>query len=437
MSLEAEQNIIGSLLTRPECLDEIINIATPDMFRDEVLRQAYTLFVKGSESGKTVDLAVLMEQIPNDHYPLEVVRGEIVSAMSATVTSATVKSYATTLANEYRAKRLNDLVGTIRGQPKIIDEEINRLITSLEALRARTDDHLKTLAEITAENKDKYFRDDGKPKIMTGMKHLDEILGGFDGGDLVIIGARPAVGKSAFASQLALYFSETLHLKVGYFNLEMQEKQMYERFVAAKSGIEITRIRRATRYLEGEKERFDKANEFLMNVNNIVISTGSKRVSDIKAECRGQDFGIVIIDYLQLLKADSTYRGNRYAEVGQISHAAKALAMDMNIPVIALCQLNRGVESRENKEPSMSDLRESGDFEQDASTILLLWNCDADNRSKKKIKVEKQRQGKNGIVELEFDGNRMMFYEQGEFRPVTQSNEFMKMSESEVDPAFL
>ena len=426
MNLEAEQNIIGSLLTHPECIAEIVNVIAPEMFVNEIYRRAYNEIRKGYENGITVDFPILCERIPDDNFTLEVVRGEIFTAIQNTYTSATVKSFAILLADEYRAKRLNEILKNIKVQPRTVNEDIDRMLVSLEALRYRSDSKLKTLAEITEENKDNYFKDDGNPKIMTGLRKLDEILGGFDGGDLVIIGARPAVGKSAFASQLALYFAEQLHLKVGYFNLEMQEKQIYERFVAAKSGIEITRIRRATRYLEGEKEVFDKANDYLMNVKDVVISTGSKRVSDIKSECKGQGFGVVIIDYMQLVKSDGSYRGNRYAEVGQISHSVKGMAMEMNIPVIALCQLNRAVEGRESKEPSMSDLRESGDFEQDASTILLLWNTDNDDRSKKCIKVEKQRQGKNGRVSLEFDGNRMKFieaeYTQPTFKKVDQSN---------------
>lgn len=425
MNIEAEQNIIGSLLTRPECMSEIINIITPEMFGNEVLRRTYAEIVKGYESGQIVDLPIIYEKVPDDnHFPPEVVREEIVTALQKTFTSATVKSFAILLADEYRAKQLNDLIGTVRCQAKTVNDDIDRMMVALESLRYKPEGKMKTLAQITEENKDNYFIDDGKPKIMTGLPKLDEILGGFDGGDLIIIGARPAVGKSAFASQLALYFAEKLHLKVGYFNLEMQEKQIYERFVAARSGIEITRIRRATRFLEGEKEVFDSANDYLMNVKDIVISTGSKRISDIKSECKGQNFGVIVIDYMQLVKSDGSYRGNRYAEVGQISHSVKALAMELNIPIIALCQLNRAVEGRESKEPSMSDLRESGDFEQDASTILLLWNTDADDRSKKCIKVEKQRQGKNGRVNLDFDGNRMKFMEEavdGTFRKIENS----------------
>lgn len=411
MSYIAEQNVIGSLIQSPSLIDEVITILTPAMFKNEILRNAYVEFASGADQNQKVDLAILMERLPRDTLPVGVVMEELKSAIANTQTTSTCRSFAVTLSNEYRAKELKDFLSTIRSEADTVNDDIESILQRMESLRLNDVGHIKTLSEIVVENKDNYFKEDMKPKILTGLSKLDEILGGFDGGDLILIGARPAVGKSAFATQLAMYFAEQLNLRVGYFNLEMQEKQMYERFVASKSGIEITRIRRAIRFLDDEQERFDKANEYLMTVDKIFISTGSKKVSEIRSECRGHNFDVIIIDYLQLVKSDSYYRGNRYAEVGQISHATKALAMDLNIPVIALCQLNRASEGRDNKEPTMSDLRESGDFEQDASTILLLWNSSLENRYEKCIKVEKQRQGKNGKVDLEFDGNRMKFIE--------------------------
>ena len=125
-------------------------------------------------------------------------------------------------------------------------------------------------------------------------------------------------------------------------------------------------------------------------------------------------YDIIIVDYLQLVKADKSYRGNRYAEVGEISHAFKALAMELNIPIIVLSQLNRVSEGKETKEPTMAELRESGDIEQDASIIILLWNVSADDESKKGCKIEKQRQGKKGKVVLNFNGDLMQFEETGE-----------------------
>ena len=412
MNYEAEQNVIGSLLQRQEVIDEIAPILSPEMFKNEILARAYAEFLRGIEKKEKINIAILLERLPCDQYPVDVVGQELKSAMLATHTTATAKSFAKVLSDEYRSEKLKIIVGSVQCLPSTVDDDIQKLLVQTEALRFSDISNAKTLADITKEYKDNYFKDDGKVRIMTGMRQIDDILGGFDGGDLVIIGARPAVGKSAFAQQLSTYFADKLKLKVGYFNLEMQNKQIYERYVAARSGIEVTRIRRAIRYLDDEEQRFREANEYLEKVTNIVISTGVKKISEIRAECRVHKFDVVIIDYIQLVKADSNYRGNRYAEVGQISHSAKALAMDFDIPVIALCQLNRAVEGRETKEPSMSDLRESGDFEQDASTILLLWNTDQEDRSVKCIKVEKQRQGKTGRVNLSFDGNMMRFTEE-------------------------
>ena len=162
--------------------------------------------------------------------------------------------------------------------------------------------------------------------------------------------------------------------RVGFYNLEMQEKQVYERFVVAQSGIGLTRLRRAKKFLGDEEERFKKANKTLLERDNIVITTGSKSMSEIRSESRHMGYDVIIIDYLQLLKPDKSYWGNRYAEVGAISKAIKSLAMELNIPIIALSQLNRVSEARETKEPTMAELREAGDIEQDASVIILLWN---------------------------------------------------------------
>ena len=227
---------------------------------------------------------------------------------------------------------------------------------------------------------------------------------------MIVIGARPGVGKSAFVTQVAGNMAAN-GVKVGFYNLEMQEKQVYERFIVANSGLSLKRLRRALAFQRNEEELFTKANAKLSKMDNIMISTGAKTMSEIRQEVRHMGYDIIIIDYLQLLGSDVTYKGNRYAEVGAISKAIKGLAMELNIPIIALSQLNRASEYSKSKEPTMAELREAGDIEQDASVIMLLWNLDERDRTLKGLKIAKQRQGETGKIVYRFLGDQMRFEE--------------------------
>ena len=413
MSYLAEENIIGSLLLDKNCMDEIYGMLSSDMFTSELLGRMYLEFQKGYDNRYEVNPAVIIQKIAGDQIPEHIVIEEIKNCTVNTQTSATVKSYAEVILNEYKARRLDGIIRMIKVSPNDVNGQIGRIIESLEALQDGKSAASKTLSEITKENKGKYFVDNEEEKTYIGLTGLDDMLGGLEGGDMIVIGARPAVGKSAFVTQITSYLAEC-GKKVGFYNLEMQEKQVYERFVVSQSGIGLTRLRRAKKFLGDEKERFDKANEILEKRENIVITTGSKAVSEIRSESRHMGYDIIIIDYLQPLKADKEYRGNRYAEVGAISKAIKALAMELNIPIIALSQLNRVSEMKDTKEPTMAELREAGDIEQDASVIMLLWNLSQDDKSKKGCKVEKQRQGQTGTVVLRFNGDLMQFEETDE-----------------------
>ncbi len=406
MNLLAEQNVIGSLLLDPESIGKIQGLE-PDMFASELYGRMYLEFLRGYENGYQVNAVVLAAKI--SEYPADVVQREIRTCLEKTLTSVEVESYADIVIREYRAAQLDRILQSVKPDPENVDEQTGELINDLEALLDGRESQAKTLAEITRENKDRYFKDDAAQRTYIGFSKLDDLLGGLEGGDMIVIGARPGVGKSAFVTQITTDLARS-GKRVGFYNLEMQEKQVYERFVVAESGIGLTRLRRAVRFLGDEEERFRRANEVLEKEDRIIITTGSKAMSEIRNESRHMGYDVIIIDYLQLLRADKTYRGNRYAEVGAISRAIKALAMELNIPIIALSQLNRVSENREGKEPTMAELREAGDIEQDASVILLMWNMSKDS-SRKGIKIEKQRQGRTGKIVLRFNGDLMRFEE--------------------------
>lgn len=413
MSYIAEQQIIGSLLLDFNCMPDIYNLLSPEMFTSELFGRIYHEFQRGYDNHYDVNAVVLEQKLRSDNFPSQLLIEEIRKCVINTTTSATVKTYANIVVSDYKAKRLDDFLGKVKVTPNNLESQIRAISEELELLQEKRSDKSKTLSEITRENKDKYFKEKEIAPLNLGFDKLDNILGGLEGGDVIVIGARPAVGKSAFVTQITSNLAKQ-GKRVGFYNLEMHDKQVYERFVVSESGIGLTRLRRAIRFLGDEKERFDKANEALEKAENIVItSTGGKTVNEIKSESRNMDYDIIIIDYLQLLKSENTYRGNRTAEVGEISRSIKNLAMEFNIPVIALSQLNRASMGRDDKEPTMSELREAGNIEQDASVIMLMWNLD-ENGIKKGCKIDKNRQGQCGKVVMEFKGDTMRFEETDE-----------------------
>lgn len=416
MSYYAEQNVVGSLLMDGDAIDRIASFLEPEMFTSELLGRVYLEYLRGYENGYTVNLVTVRERLDSDKLPESVIAEVLKECVSVTVTSAQIKSYAEAVRDDYKAAQVGKLLSGTRVTAAGVNEQIGQLLTDLEALRDDKTAKAKTLAQIATEYQDSYFCEhpDG---MKVGLPHLDDMIGGLEGGDVIVIGARPAVGKSALVTQITTNLAEQ-GKKIGFYNLEMSDKQMYERFVASQSGLGLTRIRRAVKFLGDEEKRFKMANNALAERSNIVISTGAKTVSEIRSESRHMGFDVIVIDYLQLIKSDTFYRGNRVAEVGAISKAIKALAMELNIPIILLSQLNRASEGRETREPSMSELRESGDIEQDASVIVLLWNMSEEDRSKKGCKVEKNRQGETGKMELRFDGDKMRFKDAGEWQAV-------------------
>lgn len=407
MSYMAEQCVIGSLLMDPECMDKVYGILSEEMFTSQVLGRAYREYQKGYDNRYGVTFTVLVQNLSAD-FPADMVTDVLVGCSNETATSTMIAAHARVVVNDYKARKTRILLNDIQLRADCIDDQIGELIHALEDIKGSNDDNMRTLPDIVTEYSGRYFCERADDGIQFGFPCLDDIVGTMDGGDLVVIGARPAVGKSAFVTTLA----HRLALegkRVGFFNLEMQDKQMYERFAVLQSGISLTRLRRAEKPLGDEGERFRLANQALSGLNNLYIFTGPQRTSGIRTKSRHMGFDVIIVDYLQLIKGEGTYRGNRYAEVGEISHELKLLAMELNIPVIALSQLNRTAD--EFKEPDMAALREAGDIEQDASLIIEMWTKSKKQRNIKCCKVEKQRQGRTGAVQFRFQGDVMKFTE--------------------------
>lgn len=420
-----EQSIIGSLLiTDGEAMDEIPAELDASMFADNIYASAFAIYQKAYEHGEKVGLAIVQQRITaqNNGVPESHIEKKLRHALTGGYSVGSLNADAKEVITAYKSRRLNEVLNKTSITPYNLDAAMDYLTMEIDRLNDKNEIRTKSLPQIVEENKDRYFCDSKEPKIEIEFETMNDMIGGFEHGDVIVIGARPAVGKSAFATQLTSYIAD-LGFKIAYFNLEMLESQIYERFLSATSGIGLQRIRRAIAFTGDEQEKFDRANEILAKKNQIIISTGSQTVTSIRNEVKKHKYDLVVIDYLQLIKPEGRYKGNRVAEVGDISHGLKAIATDFKIPVIVLSQLNRASVGREDKEPTMGELRESGDVEQDASVIIMLWNLDEEGRMKG-CKTEKNRQGRRGKVTMRFNGDLMKFEE------LTDLDGFTKMDDT-------
>ena len=408
MSDLAEKTVIGCLLMDNKELHQIYDLLKPDMFQDPVLKEIYREILKLYDIGQPANLVTVTQAVESESYTREYITQVLRDCALLPYTSTELKSYAESVVRDYKAEVFRNILTRTQVTAAGVEYQIADTIQELEALKRSEKNKSKKLTAIVSEYQDQYFQEQKEEKLYTGFSKLDEITGGLEGGDVIVIGARPGVGKSAFTSQIILEMAKA-GKRIGFYNLEMSEKQVYERLLSNQSGIRLNRIRRAIQFLGDEKERFERANKTLGKMD-ILISSGTKSVSEIRNECRHQELDCIIIDYLQLVRADTRYQ-SRASEVGAISKAIKALAMELNVPIIALSQLNRTSEMRETKEPTMGELREAGDIEQDASIIILLWNLDNEDKNRKGLKVDKNRQGELGKIVYRFDGNEMRFQE--------------------------
>lgn len=406
---EAELGIIGSILTTPESINDVYDIIQPEMFSDDMGCECFRAMLAMYDTGRQINIVGLAGELENSridksHF-MVLFKNAVVGAQS----SAYIKSYADELIKEYQSRKIKALFSRLSLLPKDIQNTMGEIMSTIELLTEKKETTYKTMKQIVEEYRSNYFTDREHLGVRTGFYNLDELLGGLEGGDVTVIGARPAVGKSAFVVQMILQMASR-NYRVGYFNLEMSDSQVLERTIANTASMQLTRIRRAKSFLGDEEERFNRACDVLSNFG-IVVHSGSKSVAQIRKESRHMNYDVIVIDYLQLIKADRKY-ANRASEVGDISKAIKSLAMELKIPIVLLSQLNRTSEHKETREPTMAELRESGDIEQDASNIILLWNLSETNDSFKGLKVDKNRQGERGKIGLKFVGDNMRFEEQ-------------------------
>jgi len=401
---EIEESIIGSLLIDDHAITKVLYL-TPEMFTDDLYSAVFRKIRTTFETGQQADATTIAQDLGSDQLPTPYISKSLGECISKTITSANIGEYGKRLLNEYKRRETERMMETIL-KSEDMDKALAEGISKMATLTSGGAKKGYSIAELAEKYRGEYFRDKERDYIYFGIESIDHAVGGLDRGDMTVIAARPGVGKSALSLQIARNIA-SVGKKVAYFILEMPDQQIYERIVASESGVKMQDIRHATSAKADDFHRFMDANDRLKGERNLVVFDQIQTTAGIRQMVMTTGFDVVVVDYLQLLTPTTGRGANRTAEVGDISRDLKKIAMDYKIHVIALSQLNRL--SAAGKEPSMAEIRESGAIEQDASNILIMWESDENDDSKKSLKVDKARNGKKERIDLVLDGAHMKF----------------------------
>ena len=417
---EAEQSVIGAIFLEPQALITASEILIPDDFYRSAHQKIFQTMLRLSDQGKAIDVITVTEEL-SSHNELEDVGGisYITEIANAVPTAANIGYYAQIVSEKAVLRRLIRVATKIVEDGYTREDEVDALLSEAEsrvmevASRKNAGDfkHVKdVLVETYANVEHLQNRKGDITGIPTGFRDLDRLTAGFQRGDLIIVAARPSVGKTAFALNVAQAVGTQTEENVAIFSLEMGAEQLVMRMLCAEGNIDAQVLR--TGALNSEDWRkLTMATGTLSRAGIYIDDSAGVRVSEIRAKCRRlkqeHGLGMILIDYLQLIQGSGIAGQNRQQEVSEISRSLKALARELEVPVIALSQLSRGVEQRQDKRPMMSDLRESGSIEQDADIVAFLYREDyydkeTEDANTIEIIVAKQRNGPTDTVKLAF-----------------------------------
>ena len=428
-NLEAEASLLGALLIDNDALIKIADRIDPEDFFDARHKRIYEAIQQLYERRVSLDVLTLADQLKNNGA-LDLVGGPsyLTELTNFVPTAAHVEQYADIVAQKALRRRLIKASEEITGYSYDESKELRALIEEAEtALFEVSQQHVKqsvvSLEDILAESferLDDLHRDKNKLRgIPTGFKDLDDILAGLQRSDLFILAARPAMGKTAFVLNLAHNIAIQAKQPVLIFSLEMAKEQLADRLLSMESGVDAWALRTGN-LTDEDFEKIGQAMGALSEAEILFDDTPSITVSDLRTKARREahkrPLGLIIIDYLQLMSGGSRFGGsdNRVQEISEISRGLKVVARELNVPVIALSQLSRSVESRSPQIPQLADLRESGSIEQDADIVAFLYreeyyNPDTDRKNITDIFIKKHRNGPTGAVELYFERDKQRF----------------------------
>ncbi len=438
-SIETEQAMLSSMLAYPNSVQIASELALhPDHFYSEANKRLFKVMMDMYEEGKPIDSASVLARL-KDLNLTQAIGGAnyILELTESSVSSANTRYYIGVIQDKAYVRNLIITAQKIAADgydssvdiDDVMDQAEKDLLNVTRTRRAAEFKNANEVVTSVLENiqtmSQTHTSITGTP---TGFRRMDGLTNGFQNGDLIILAARPSVGKTAFACNVALNAAQISKKAVAMFSLEMPAEHLITRMLSAKSRLTGSALRTGQIRNNNEWNALNEAAADLKETKIYIDDSATIRVSEIFSKCRKlqteHPLGLIIIDYIQLISSGTRSSDNRQQEVSEISRNLKALARELKVPVIALSQLSRSVESRSDKRPQLSDLRESGAIEQDADIVLFLYRQayyerDEDRPETEKIEVliAKHRNGPIGQVDLAFESAINAFYNYSETSP--------------------
>ena len=417
-SIEAEQSVIGSMIMDREAITVASELICGDDFYGKQYGVVFDTMVELNDEGKPVDLITLQDRLREKDVPPEVSSLEFIrDLITAVPTSANIKYYAGIVAEKATLRkliRLNEEIANTcyagKENLEVILEDTEKRV--FELVQKRNTGEFVPIRQVVMNAMDKIEKasksDGNVTGIATGFIDLDFRTAGMQPSDLILVAARPSMGKTAFVLNIAQHVAFKLNQTVAIFSLEMSKEQLVNRLFSLESRVDSQHLRTGN-LSDAEWEKLIESAGVIGQSNLIIDDTPGISISELRSKCRKykleHDLKLIIIDYLQLMSGSGRGSDSRQQEISDISRSLKALARELNVPVVALSQLSRAVEQRPDHRPMLSDLRESGAIEQDADVVMFIYRDDYYNKDTEKkgiaeIIIAKQRNGPIGTVEL-------------------------------------
>ena len=432
--IEAEQAVIGSMLTDQDAVIAAIEKLKPEDFYREDNKLIYSAILNIYNRAEPIDIITLKAEL-SSMGKLDAVGGleYIVELPEKVPTTANVERYIKIVEDKAMLRRLIKTANEILSMGYDQTEDVENVMDSAEkkifdVMQNKNQKGYTSIKDILVESFTKleelYNQKQHITGVPSGFSDLDKMTAGFHGSEFILIAARPAMGKSAFALNIGTYAATRANVPVAIFSLEMAKEQMGNRILCSEALVDSNHVRTGDLNDE-ELTKLAETSGMLSQAQIYIDDTPGISVMEIRARCRKlkmeKNIGLIIIDYLQLIQGSGKTSG-REQEIAEISRSLKILAKELEVPVIALSQLSRAVEAREDHRPMLSDLRESGSIEQDADIVMFLYRDDYYNEESKdkniaEVIIAKQRAGSTGTVKLRWIGEYTKFANLAKYAP--------------------